>query len=178
MISWALRRNSDSARDATASDDTTQIEAPDTPAPVFAVRALKTALFGTPAPRDRRPASKSGNDNTATKNGGSTAATADKSPAKPPGILLTPGTDNCPGKFPSPWVDRNGGEAQPRPKTKLQQAMERSRKGSTKENAKTDVKDFAAPSKEPEDVWEEVDDDDDEEEEEEEGRGGGGGCRG
>ncbi|KAL2172529.1 hypothetical protein VTG60DRAFT_5283 [Thermothelomyces hinnuleus] len=191
MISWALKRNSDNARDATASDDTTQIEAPDTPAPVFAVRALKTALFGTPAPRDRRPASKTGKDNTAPQNGDQTAASAstDKSPARPPGILLTPGTgttrrkrvsfdhdvkqgsggtarasttglpDNCPGKFPSPWVDRNGDEAQSRPKTKLQQAMERSRKGSVKENA-SDVKDFAYPSKEPEDAWEEVEDDD------------------
>ncbi|KAL2163092.1 hypothetical protein VTH06DRAFT_6928 [Thermothelomyces fergusii] len=206
MISWALKRTSGDARDAAASDDTTQIEAPDTPAPVFAVRALKTALFGTPAPRDRKPGSKTSNDKAAAaaaaqQNGEQTAAVssaADKTPAKPPGILLTPGTgttrrkrvsfdrdvkqgsggaakasttglpDDCPGKFPSPWVDRNGDEGQSRPKTKLQVAMEKSRKGSSKGSA-SDVKDFAYPSKEPEDAGEEVEDE--EEEEEEEGGG-------
>ncbi|KAK4033982.1 putative urease accessory protein UreF-like protein [Parachaetomium inaequale] len=182
MISWALKRNSDSARDAPVSDDTTQIDVPDTPAPVFAVRALKTALFGTPAPRDRRAAPKTGKDKTTQQNV-SSAPSTDKSPVKPPGILLTPGTgttrrkrvsfghdvkqgsggtarasttglpEECPGKFPSPWIDRLEDEAQPRPKTKLQQAMESSRKGGT------DEKDFAYAAKEPEDAWEEVDDD-------------------
>ncbi|KAL2143209.1 hypothetical protein VTI28DRAFT_213 [Corynascus sepedonium] len=188
MISWALKRNADNARDATASDDTTQIEVPDTPAPVFAVRALKTALFGTPAPRDRRAASKTAKDRT-TQQSGDPAALTDKSPAKPPGILLTPGTgttrrkrvsfnhdvkqgsggtarasttglpDDCPGKFPSPWVDRNGSEANSRPKTKLQQAMESSRK-SNATDTDSDIKDFAYSSKEQEDAWEEVEEDD------------------
>lgn len=68
-------------------DDTTQIDAPDTPAPVFAVRALKTALFGTPAPRvhDRSEQSRAMPSE-------KTALAAEKSPVKPPGILLTPGT--------------------------------------------------------------------------------------
>ncbi|KAK4157221.1 putative urease accessory protein UreF-like protein [Chaetomidium leptoderma] len=188
MISWALKRNSDSARDAPVSDDTTQIDLPDTPAPVFAVRALKTALFGTTAPRDRRAAPKI-KEKTAEQTA-NPEPTVDKSPAKPPGILLTPGTgttrrkrvsfghdvkqgsggtarasttglpDECPGKFPSPWVDRDGDEAQPRPKTKLQQAMENSRKGSVKDSG-TDEKDFACTGKEPEDAWEEVDDESD-----------------
>ncbi|KAH6850741.1 spindle pole body formation-associated protein-domain-containing protein [Chaetomium sp. MPI-CAGE-AT-0009] len=187
MISWALKRNSDNSRDAPVSDDTTQIDIPDTPAPVFAVRALKTALFGTPAPKDRRAASKTAKDKTAQQNA-NVAPSTDKSPAKPTGILLTPGTgttrrkrvsfgqdvkqgsggavrtsttglpDECPGKFPSPWVDRNGDGAQPRPKTRLQQAMESSRKGNTKSNA-IDEKDFAYTAKEPEDAWEEVEDD-------------------
>ncbi|KAK4127620.1 hypothetical protein N657DRAFT_653789 [Parathielavia appendiculata] len=185
MISWALKRNSDSARDAPVSDDTTQLDVPDTPAPVFAVRALKTALFGTPAPRDRR-AAKTTKDQTSQQNS-NPAFSIDKSPAKPPGILLTPGTgttrrkrvsfghdvkqgsggtartstsglpEECPGKFPSSWVDRNGESAQSRPKTKLQQAMESSRKGISA--LETDEKDFAYTSKEPEDAWEEVDDD-------------------
>ena len=209
MISWALKRNSDSARDAPVSgtrtagkrrvyfgkhkahisrtiltDDTTQIDLPDTPAPVFAVRALKTAIFGTPAPRDRRAASKTAKDKT------TTAPSAENSPAKPPGILLTPGTgtsrrkrvsfghdvkqgsagtargsttglpDECPGKFPSPWIERIEEEGEPRPKTRLQQAMESSRKGHTTEGG-TDEKDAAPPAREPEDVWEEVDDESD-----------------
>ena len=209
MISWALKRNSDSARDAPVSgtrtagkgrihfglpethiphapltDDTTQIDLPDTPAPVFAVRALKTAIFGTPAPRDRRAASKTAKDKL------TTAPSTENSPAKPPGILLTPGTgtsrrkrvsfghdvkqgsagtartsttglpDECPGKFPSPWVERLEDELEPRPKTRLQQAMESSRKGHTAEGG-ADGKEVAPPAREPEDMWEEVDDESD-----------------
>ncbi|KAL2018337.1 hypothetical protein VTK56DRAFT_940 [Thermocarpiscus australiensis] len=190
MISWALKRNSDSTRDAPVSDDTTQIEQPDTPAPVFAVRALKSALFGTPAPRDRRPAPKTAGEKTAKQNANPQPLT-DKSPARLPGILLTPGTgtarrkrvsfghdvkqgsggpvrtstsglpDECPGKFPSPWVDRNADSGQSRLKTGLQQALEGSRKDNNKDGG-TDEKDFAYPGTEPEDVWEEVDDDESE----------------
>ncbi|KAK4137677.1 hypothetical protein BT67DRAFT_117807 [Trichocladium antarcticum] len=186
MISWALKRNSDSARDAPTGDDTTQIDLPDTPAPVFAVRALRTVLFGTPAPRERRAASKAKKD-TAAQQATTRPAPSDQSPARPTGILLTPGTgttrrkrvsfgndvkqgsggaaragtsgltDECPGKFPSPWVDRDAGEGQSRPKTKLQQAMEGSRKHNSKDGG-TDEKDFAPPVNEPEDGWEEVDD--------------------
>ena len=171
------------------SDDTTQIDLPDTPAPVFAVRALKTALFGTPAPRDRRAASKITKEKTAQQNS-NPVPVAENSPAKPPGILLTPGTgttrrkrvsfgrdvkqgsggaartsttglpDECPGKFPSPWVEKSEDGAQSRPKTKLQQAMESSRKGNVKDSG-TDEKDFACQAKEPEDAWEEVDDESD-----------------
>ncbi|KAL2131319.1 hypothetical protein VTI74DRAFT_5279 [Chaetomium olivicolor] len=187
MISWALKRKSDTARDAPSSDDTTQIDLPDTPAPVFAVRAFKTALFGTPAPRDRRPLSK-GKDEKGTQQSANPPPATDRSPAKPPGILLTPGTgttrrkrvsfnhdvkpgsggpartsttglpDECPGKFPSPWIDRNQDGGLSRPKTKLQQAMERSQKSQGKETG-TDEKDFAFTAKEPEDAWEEVEDD-------------------
>lgn len=170
-------------------DDTTQIDLPDTPAPVFAVRAIKTALFGTPAPRDRRAASKITKEKTTQPNG-NPAPAPENSPAKPAGILLTPGTgttrrkrvsfgrdvkqgsagaartsttglpDECPGKFPSPWVEKCENEAQPRPKTKLQQAMESSRKGNVKESG-AEEKDFAYQAKEPEDAWEEVDDESD-----------------
>ncbi|EAQ86469.1 hypothetical protein CHGG_07722 [Chaetomium globosum CBS 148.51] len=171
MISWALKRNSDNSRDAPVSDDTTQIDIPDTPAPL---------RIAGPRRRQRRTM-------TAQQNVNSVPA-ADRSPTKPAGILLTPGTgttrrkrvsfgndvkqgsggtartsatglpDECPGKFPSPWVDRNGDEAQPRPKTRLQQAMENSRKANTKDGG-TEEKDFAHAAKEPEDAWEEVEDD-------------------
>ncbi|KAH6626440.1 spindle pole body formation-associated protein-domain-containing protein [Chaetomium sp. MPI-SDFR-AT-0129] len=191
MISWALKRNADNTRDATASgDDTTQIDVPDTPAPVFAVRALKTVLFGTPAPRDRRPLSRNAKDKPSSpQKPGEPSALADKSPAKPPGILLTPGTgttrrkrvsfghdvkqgsggtartsttglpDDCPGKFPSPWVDRSTDGGTPRPKTRLQQTMENSRKNNGAKGNKTDKKDVDPEPKEPEDAWEEVEDD-------------------
>lgn len=151
------------------------------------MRALKTALFGTPAPRDRRAASKTTSEKTAQQNA-NPASQTDKSPAKPPGILLTPGTGttrrkrvsfghdvkqgsgeparasasglpaDCPGKFPSPWVDRNADAGQPRPKTKLQTVLEESRNSSINESM-TDERDFAHPAKEQtEDAWEEVDD--------------------
>ena len=176
------------------SDDTTQIDLPDTPAPVFAVRALKTALFGTPAPRDRRAASKTTTTNEKTTQQIAKPDTpTETSPVKPAGILLTPGTgttrrkrvsfghdvkqgsggtarasttglpDEGPGKVPSPWIDRlerTEEDVQPRPKTKLQQAMESSRSRNAKENG-TDEKDFAQQDKEPEDAWEEVDDESD-----------------
>ncbi|KAK1760770.1 hypothetical protein QBC47DRAFT_368157 [Echria macrotheca] len=154
MISWALKKSSKDAEDAPGPDDT-QIEQPDTPAPIFAVRALKTALFGTPAPKERQVKSKPSQP--------TRAAQADLpgnvSPTKPPGILLTPGTgttrrkrvsfgdgvkegaeeanptssglpDEYPGKLPSPWHE-NSNDAKDdasRPKTRLMQAMENARK--------------------------------------------------
>ncbi|KAL1836836.1 hypothetical protein VTJ49DRAFT_4600 [Mycothermus thermophilus] len=179
MISWALkRRNSESLPDPGPSDDTTQLEGPDTPAPVFAVRALKTALFGTPAPRDRRVQVKSKETTTTattTQHTGSHVPPTDKSPAKPPGILLTPGTGTSRRKRVSFGHDvKQGsggatrtGNAEPpdgnfgaraRPKTKLQQALETSRRGSAKESH-TNERGFASQEKEAEDGWEEVEDD-------------------
>jgi len=67
-------------------------EPPETPAPIFAARALKSAIFGAPAPRD----------DTIYEIETEPEAEADKnardfqprnfSPTKPSGILLTPGT--------------------------------------------------------------------------------------
>ncbi|UKZ93724.1 uncharacterized protein TrAFT101_008632 [Trichoderma asperellum] len=88
MLGWMLGRG-DNAPDAMDTGDTATIEMPDTPAPVFAARAFKSALFGTPvrdaqrASRDKARAAKS------------TAFTTDQgsdTPLKPQGILLTPGT--------------------------------------------------------------------------------------
>ncbi|KAK3685958.1 spindle pole body formation-associated protein-domain-containing protein [Podospora appendiculata] len=181
MLSWALKRNNtDAARDAPGPDDTL-IEQPDTPAPVFAMRAFKTALFGTPAPRViERP---SANDKPGSKNT-NPASLVDRSPMKPPtGILLTPGTgttrrkrvsfghdvkagsavqatsvsglpDECPGKFPSPWVNKSEDKESARPKTRLTEVLENARTTKPKTaSAETQA------LKETEDAWEEVEDD-------------------
>ncbi|KAK3325416.1 spindle pole body formation-associated protein-domain-containing protein [Apodospora peruviana] len=181
MLSWALKRNSDGARDAPGHDDT-QIEGPDTPAPVFAVRALKTALFGTPAPRASEQPRATGNVKAPPAN--------DRSPVKPNGILLTPGTgttrrkrvsfghdvkkgaaavqptstsglpDECPGKFPSPWVAKGEELPPPRAKTRLTETMENSRTNKPR-SAGSDAKDFGGAVKDTEDAWEEFDDESD-----------------
>ncbi|KAK1835342.1 spindle pole body formation-associated protein-domain-containing protein [Podospora conica] len=178
MISWALRRNSN-AQDAPGPDDTTILDQPDTPAPVFAVRALKSALFGTPAPRERVvkkttqpvviPAPAQG--------------PAPASPTKPPGILLTPGTgaarrkrvsfgygvkegasvpdlglsNEAPEKVLGPWTadgDANKtGDSASRPKTRLTQAMENATK-----NKKPSA---GADARETDELWEEFDEESD-----------------
>ncbi|TWU72119.1 hypothetical protein ED733_002023 [Metarhizium rileyi] len=84
MLGWMLKRG-ENAPDAD-DGDTTQFDQPDTPAPVFAARAFKTALFGTPSKRnvDRR----------ALRGTASRKSTGQPSetPSKPQGILVTPGT--------------------------------------------------------------------------------------
>ncbi|KAK8136281.1 spindle pole body formation-associated protein-domain-containing protein [Apiospora sp. TS-2023a] len=92
MLGWAIKRGYQTATGASDAPrqpedaDTTQFDAPDTPAPIFAARAVRHAIFGTPAPAtttgarpprllaDNRPKS------------------PPKSPPKPTGILMTPGT--------------------------------------------------------------------------------------
>ncbi|KAK5662755.1 hypothetical protein OQA88_6162 [Cercophora sp. LCS_1] len=168
MISWALRRGSKGSEDAPGPDDT-QIEAPDTPAPVFAVRALKTALFGTPAPRERAAKEK------VQQSSNPASSRENMSPIKPPGILLTPGTGTTRRKrvsfgygvkegaadtnpAPSAMQDEvngntdNGSEGGiSRPKTRLTQAMENARRNGGP-NTATGVT-------HQEDAWEEVDED-------------------
>ncbi|KAK4204327.1 spindle pole body formation-associated protein-domain-containing protein [Triangularia verruculosa] len=180
MISWALKRNNkdaDTARDATGGDDTTQLDMPDTPAPVFAVRALKTAIFGTPAARaDRRASRLTATNNKSAPAKPDATAVPDKSPAKPPGILLTPGTGTTRRKrvsFGHDVKQGSGGPARtstsglpddtpiPKTKTKLQQTLENARRHKADENT-TEVRDFAAQDTEQEGAWEEVDDDYDE----------------
>ncbi|KAK3358995.1 spindle pole body formation-associated protein-domain-containing protein [Lasiosphaeria hispida] len=185
MISWALRRNTDSAKDAPGADDT-QVDVPDTPAPVFAVRALKTALFGTPAPRERAAPV----DKAAQQKAASASQPANRSPTKPTGILLTPGTgttrrkrvsfgrdvkagavieqpstsglpNECPGKFPSPWAGNgNGSETSTNSSNGPHRA--KTRLTAAMENArKGKTTESATDAKEPEDAWEEVDEEDD-----------------
>ncbi|KAK0674127.1 spindle pole body formation-associated protein-domain-containing protein [Cercophora samala] len=212
MISWALKRNNnkdaDTARDATGggtrshsrrtsrtflghrtqtkADDTTQLDMPDTPAPVFAVRALKTAIFGTPAARaDRRASRLTAANNKSAPAKPDVASLPEKSPAKPPGILLTPGTGAARRKRvsfghdvkqgsggparsstgelddPNSWANRPADTPIPKARTKLQQTLENARRNKAAENT-TEVKDFAAQDNEQEGAWEEVDDDYDE----------------
>ncbi|KPM41247.1 hypothetical protein AK830_g5326 [Neonectria ditissima] len=86
MLGWMLRRGED-APDAAGDADTTQIDQPDTPAPVFAARAFKSAIFGTPARPSDVPGTRSTIDQADT-----TMDQDSKTPQKPQGILLTPGT--------------------------------------------------------------------------------------
>ncbi|KAK0383499.1 hypothetical protein NLU13_9410 [Sarocladium strictum] len=79
MLGWMLKRGV-SAPGPVADGDTTLADQPDTPAPVFAARAFKSALFGGPAaPANPKLPAPSPND-------------IKDTPSKPAGILLTPGT--------------------------------------------------------------------------------------
>lgn len=153
--------------------DDTFVEQPDTPAPVFAARAFKRALFGTPAPQ---------RDVQSRKETRAAAAKSEKprpkpstvednrryeSPTRPQGILLTPGTGTSRRKRvsfgrdvkPNTAAAANAEAAKSRPRTKLQEALEKSRK----ENSRASGEDQARkPSFDPEEAegdgaWEEVD---------------------
>ncbi|KAI0199012.1 hypothetical protein F4808DRAFT_225710 [Astrocystis sublimbata] len=118
MLGWALKKGFQGAtglRDAPEEGpDTAQFDAPDTPAPVFAARAIKNAIWGQPATAtttaEARPATTTtttarpavtnpkSNGRVGTASNTAAAATSavsteiDKSPSKPNSILLTPGT--------------------------------------------------------------------------------------
>ncbi|TAQ86640.1 hypothetical protein B7494_g5014 [Chlorociboria aeruginascens] len=91
MLSWWLGTSQDGNR---VKDENAEIDPPETPAPIFAARALKSALFGTPAPpheddttyRIDKPA------DMIKERGNRNVQSVNASPAKPQGILLTPGT--------------------------------------------------------------------------------------
>lgn len=74
-------------------DEDPNLEPPETPAPVFAARALKSAFFGTPGPPadDTTIEVETKIDQIAGKDTRSFQH-RNISPTKPPGILLTPGT--------------------------------------------------------------------------------------
>ncbi|TPX08213.1 uncharacterized protein E0L32_001891 [Thyridium curvatum] len=178
MLGWAIKRGLENATGAPAHDaanttaaDDTQIEQPDTPAPVFAVRALKTALFGTPAPKEQNRPQSVGDVPAAAL--AKTAKAEEKgpiSPTKPAGILLTPGTATARRKRVSFNQDVRGNgqsagnkggsqslSANPRPRTRLSDALEKSRKPERRsaptESRPSEVDAFAAAD----DAWEEVD---------------------
>ncbi|KAE8446638.1 hypothetical protein EG329_011831 [Mollisiaceae sp. DMI_Dod_QoI] len=152
MLTWWLGKPADNR---VQDENTELLEPPETPAPVFAARALKSAIFGTPA----RP------DDTICDTEGEIEVENEPrsmSPTKPPGILLTPGTatmrrktvsfdhevvdkeqqrttfgkpgsksglpDDCPGKFPSPWVPKSEVRKSKR-KTTLTKTLEDAREG-------------------------------------------------
>lgn len=139
------------------------VEPPETPAPLFAIRAVKSALLGSPAPPLDDTILQEREDREAMA-----AALASESPTKRQGILMTPGTararktvtfgsqvndskakpnsmsgipDDCPGKFPSPWVPKEpsplgDGSAK---KTALTRSLERVRE-TRKKQEETQIK--------------------------------------
>ncbi|PNP41941.1 hypothetical protein TGAMA5MH_06119 [Trichoderma gamsii] len=158
MLGWMLGRG-ENAPDAMDTGDTATIEMPDTPAPVFAARAFKSALFGTPvrdaqrASRDKARAAKS------------TAFTTDQgsdTPLKPQGILLTPGTgasrrkrvsfnhDLATTKTISP---NNEGVAVSK-RTRLSDVLDKARRKSTT-NVSNQTETFTAKDESGESDWEE-----------------------
>ncbi|KAJ4168079.1 hypothetical protein NW754_011893 [Fusarium falciforme] len=135
MLGWMLRRGED-APNAVNDGDTTQIDAPDTPAPVFAARAFKSALFGTPA----RPS-----DNQATraaKQKNMKTEAVSQTPPRPQGILLTPGTGTTRRKRVSFGQDVKKTndlnvihENETRHRTRLNEALEKASRSAAQEAA-------------------------------------------
>lgn len=150
--------------------DDTFVEQPDTPAPVFAARAFKRALFGTPAPQKDVQSRKETRAAAAKSDKPKTSAVQDhkryESPTRPQGILLTPGTGTSRRKRVSFGRDvksttavANAEAAKSRPRTKLQEALEKSRKENSRASSDNQAR---KPSFDPEEVegdgaWEEVD---------------------
>lgn len=152
--------------------DDTFVEQPDTPAPVFAARAFKRALFGTPAPQ-REVQSRKETRAAAAKSEKPKASTVQdnkryESPTRPQGILLTPGTGTSRRKRVSFGRDvkstaataaATAEAAKSRPRTKLQEALEKSRKENSRTSGEGQPR---KPSFDPEEAegdgaWEEVD---------------------
>lgn len=131
-------------------------EPPETPAPVFAARALKSAFFGTPAPPNDDTFLELDKQRKGLETDDMDYGARNNSPVKPAGILLTPGTatarrktvsfhnevldnggrdkagmsgvpDDCPGKFPSPWSAKS--EDRSVRKTSLTRTLEKVREG-------------------------------------------------
>lgn len=140
-------------------------DAPETPAPVFAARAFKSAIFGTPAFHDEDELEKP--RQAVDMNGRirpGAQASGGSSPTKPQGILLTPGTatfrrktvsfgdgvvdnegkdaigksgvpNDCPGKFPSPFTPQVDENSEPGRRTALTKTLEAARDGKTKKSS-------------------------------------------
>ncbi|KAH7152112.1 spindle pole body formation-associated protein-domain-containing protein [Dactylonectria estremocensis] len=156
MLGWMLRRGDD-APDAVGDGDTTQIDQPDTPAPVFAARAFKSAIFGTPARPSDQPETRSMMDQDQDS----------KTPQRPQGILLTPGTGTSRRKRVSFGQDV-GKKTNGRFVAKTTEAPQRSRlnealENASQEEAKSVVQKPATRrvrDDESDDEWEEADDED------------------
>ncbi|KAG4440243.1 hypothetical protein IFR05_004262 [Cadophora sp. M221] len=90
MLNWWLGRGAEGNRVDEYNPDR---EPPETPAPVFAARALKSAIFGIPArPDDDTIYEIETESEGETSKGTRESQPRSLSPTKPPGILLTPGT--------------------------------------------------------------------------------------
>lgn len=159
MLSWAFKRGVQGATghtDASGADgDTTQIDAPDTPAPIFAARAFKNALFGarnaseataTTTQKRAQPAKQKN----ATTNPNNLNSPSKQSPSKQPtSILLTPGTGTARRKRVSFNHDVKAGSggsgvdssplasARQRKRTTLQRALENSRSAKSRKDPET-----------------------------------------
>ncbi|KAH8733737.1 spindle pole body formation-associated protein-domain-containing protein [Ilyonectria robusta] len=161
MLGWMLRRGED-APDAAGDGDTTQIDQPDTPAPVFAARAFKSAIFGTPARRNEQPETRPTTDEINTK-----TELDSKTPQRPQGILLTPGTGTSRRKRVSFGQDvgkkTNGALAgkttEGHQRTRLNEALEKASQQGVKSAAQKAATRRTQDDKS-DDEWEEADDED------------------
>lgn len=150
MLGWALKKGFQGAtglRDAPeGGDDTTQIDVPDTPAPVFAARAIKNAIWGHSAGTEA-PAKMLANETKRVETAPNATTTDNavpidtRSPTKLNSILLTPGTGTSRRKRVSfgrdvkadnnvdsnPLGASSSRNSRPRKKTAIQQALENSR---------------------------------------------------
>lgn len=151
--------------------DDTYIEQPETPAPVFAARAFKRALFGTPVPaKEAAPKqdAKPGATNIEMPNPANFDSNDFESPSKPQGILLTPGTGTSRRKRVSFGRDVKSTLAlsdaditKMRPRTRLQEALENSRRHKSKLSEQENAKKLGfnlEDDLDADDAWEEVDD--------------------
>ncbi|KAF7520038.1 hypothetical protein G7054_g12908 [Neopestalotiopsis clavispora] len=164
-------QNTTSQDFADLSEDTTQFEAPDTPAPVFAARAIRRAIFGTPAPPKEpllEPVARTTDDKI------DDAPLRDsRSPIKPTGILLTPGTatarrkrvsfgrDVKAGISPEAGATATEANTTGNGKKSIQQRLEESRSNKAKKanEAKTSVVEATTASERPAPVEDGTDDD-------------------
>ncbi|TFB04558.1 hypothetical protein CCMA1212_003929 [Trichoderma ghanense] len=163
MLGWMLGRG-DHAPDA-VDGDTTLLDQPDTPAPVFAARSLKSALFGTPI----RDAQRLSRDRKAAKSTSATAEHGLDTPLKPPppGILLTPGTGTSRPKRVSfnhelattKTISPNNEGAAVGKRTRLSDVLEKARRKSTTNVSKT-ITPHTVKDESEEDDWEEEEHDD------------------
>ncbi|KAG8158801.1 hypothetical protein KVR01_011244 [Diaporthe batatas] len=172
MLGWALHKATGNAPQNAPNPgpDDTFAEQPDTPAPVFAARAFKRALFGTPAPQ-REVQSRKETRAAAARSEKARSSNVDdykryESPTRPPGILLTPGTGTSRRKrvsfgrdVKSNTLAANTEAAKSRPRTKLQEALEKSRKENNRASGgdKARKPTFDLEEAEGDGAWEEVD---------------------
>ncbi|KAI1391101.1 spindle pole body formation-associated protein-domain-containing protein [Hypoxylon trugodes] len=147
MLGWAIKRSfqgATGANDASGGgEDTAQFEGPDTPAPVFAARAIKNALFGN---RNSSEAAKKMDDRSTSKD--ATSPTKQSPNKQPTSILLTPGgtgtarrkrvSFNHDVKAGSSTLDSSPlASAQHRKTSNLRRALENSRSTRVKRSART-----------------------------------------
>jgi len=130
---------------------------------VFAARAFKSALFGTPAASHEDP--RKTRDKMATKSGTGPSDSGSGTPSKPPGILLTPGTStsrrkrvsfgrDVPGSSEAGKINAMKATTSNR-RTTLSEALENSRQ-KPGDISKADTRQTTNDS---EDEWEEEEDD-------------------